>query len=129
MDYTLDVDVEHRFARLTWNAPISERALLALWKGLAADERGVAAFDTLIDLRAVAVRLTFEEVRRLADAARRQPPSRRAIVTGADADFGLMRMLELMSEPGARQHAVFRSIDEACAWLANPGCRPLGRQP
>ena len=120
--YTLDIDVAHRFIRLTWHAPVTAEALLALWTDLAADSRGLAEFDTLIDLRATTVALSASDVVMLANVAKRQPPSQRAVVTPNDADFGVMRMLELLAEPGPRGYAVFRTIDEACVWLGNAAC-------
>lgn len=120
--YTLDIDVEHRFIRQSWHSPVTAEALLALWRDLAADSRGLAEFDTLVDLRATTVALSATEVVMLANVARAQPPSQRAVVTPHDADFGVMRMLELRAEPGPRGYAVFRTIDEACVWLGNAAC-------
>lgn len=122
MNYTLHIDVEHRFIRQTWHGPVTVSALLALWRELAADPRGIAEFDTLIDLRASTVSLSPSEILSLADVAKQQPPSQRAVVTHKDSDFGLMRMLELSSEPGPRAYAVFRTIEEACTWLGNTAC-------
>ena len=120
--HTLQIDVEHRFIRQTWHDPVTAEALIILWRELAADPRGLAEFDTLIDLRATRVALSTSDVHMLANMAKRQPISQRAIVTTDDADFGIMRMLELWSEPGARGYGVFRSIREACVWLGNPAC-------
>jgi hypothetical protein len=93
-----------------------------LWEQLASDEPGAGDFDTLIDLRTVHVALTPDELRLLADGSKRHADSRRAIVTANDHDFGLMRMLELAAAIGPRHYAVFRSIEDACVWLGNPGC-------
>lgn len=120
--YTLGIDVEHRFIRQTWHEPVTAEALIALWRQLAADPRGLAEFDTLIDLRATTVKLSTNDVAILANVARSQPASQRAIVTARDADFGVMRMLELRAEGGLRGYGVFRTIEEACVWLGNPAC-------
>ena len=120
--YDLHIDVAHRFIRQTWHEPVTAEALVALWQELAADERGLAEFDTLIDLRATTVALSTSDVIMLANLAKRQPPSQRAVVTTNDADFGVMRMLEMRAEPGPRGYGVFRSIEEACLWLGNPAC-------
>lgn len=121
--YALHIDVEHRFIRQTWHEPVTAPALEALWSELAADPRGLAEFDTLIDLRATTVALTTSDVVMLARLAKSQPPSQRAVVTTNDADFGIMRMLEMRAEPGPRGYGVFRTIEEACVWLGNPACR------
>jgi|ERR1051326_1144848 hypothetical protein len=120
--YVLHIDVAHRFIRQTWREPVTAHALLALWAELAADPRGLAEFDTLVDLRATTVALSADDVAMLASVAKRQPPSQRAVVTANDADFGIMRMLELRAEPGPRGYGVFRTIEEACLWLGNPAC-------
>lgn len=120
--YTLQIDVERRFLRQTWHQPVTAEALINLWTELAADPRGLAEFDTLVDLRATAVALTTSDVVMLASVAKRQPPSQRAIVTANDADFGVMCMLELKAGGGLRGYGVFRTIDEACVWLGNGAC-------
>ena len=40
-----------------------------------------------------------------------------------DVDHRFVRLtqLELMSAAGSRRYAVFRTIEEACAWLGNAG--------
>ena len=120
--YTLHIDVERRFIRQTWHEPVTAVALMTLWRELADDPRGLAEFDTLVDLRATTVELSIGDVHMLAEMAKRQPPSQRAIVATNDADFGVMRMLELRAEPGPRGYGVFRTIEEACVWLGNPAC-------
>lgn len=120
--YTLQIDIEHRFLRQTWYEPVTAGALVTLWSALAADPRGLAEFDTLVDLRAATVALTTSDVVMLASVAKRQPPSQRAIVTANDADFDVMCMLELKAGGGLRGYGVFRTIDEACVWLGNAAC-------
>jgi hypothetical protein len=120
--YSLQIDIARRFIRQTWHEPVTAEALISLWRELAEDPRGLAEFDTLIDLRATTVALSTSDVVVLANMAKRQPPSQRAVVTTNDADFAAMRMLERWAEPGARGYAVFRTIEEACVWLGNPAC-------
>ena len=120
--YTLQIDVEHRFLRQTWHQPVTAGVLITLWTELAADPRGLAEFDTLVDLRATSVALTTSDVVMLASVAKRKPPSQRAIVTASDADFSIMCMLELKAEGGLRGYGVFRTIDRACVRLGNAAC-------
>jgi hypothetical protein len=121
-DYTLSIDVTHQFAKHTWHVDVTLPRLFDLWEQLTNDSRGAGDFDTLIDLRAVHVALTPDEVRQLGNGSKRHAASRRAIVTGNDHDFGMMRMLELVASFGPRHYAVFHSIEDACLWLGNPGC-------
>jgi hypothetical protein len=121
-DYALVTDSKQRFLRLIWIHDVTVSALRALWRDLASDPRGLATFDTLIDLRAVRVAMTTEEIRAMAELAKHQAQSMRAIVVSSEADYGLMRMLEMLAQPGPRGYAVFRSIAEACTWLGNPAC-------
>src|SRR5437763_13962349 len=113
-DYTLSIDVEHRFARHTWHVDVTLPRLFDLWEQLANDPHGAGDFDTLIDLRAVHVALTPDDVRQLADGSKRHADSRRAIVTANDHDYGMMRMLELQASFGPRHYAVFRTIGDGC---------------
>jgi hypothetical protein len=122
MDYSVDVDGKHEFVRINWVRDVTAPALETLWQELRDNPLGAATFDTLIDLRAVHVAMTAAEIRAIAELAKRQPSGRRAIVVSTDVDYGLMRMLELMAEPGPRVFAVFRSMDDACLWLGNPAC-------
>ena len=134
MDYIVSADVAHRFVRVTWQADVTAQKIRKLWEELGKDPRGLSMYDTLIDLRSARVSVSADDIRGLALLSRNQPASRRAIVTAAEADYGMMRMLEMMTEPGTRelstrrQFGVFRTIEQACQWLANPGCPGEDRQ-
>src|SRR5207244_9893972 len=113
-------------------APTGHRGILImLWTELAADPRGLAEFDTLVDLRATSVALTTSDVVMLASVAKRQPPSQRAIVTASDADFNIMSMLALKAEGGLVGYGVCRTVDQAFVLLgyAAFSCRPGARHP
>ena len=122
MDYSVDVDAKREFVRIKWLRDVTAPALERLWRELRDNTLGASTFDTLIDLRGVHVSMTPAQIGSIAVVAKRQPSGRRAIVVGSDADYGLMRMLELMAEPGPRVFAAFHSMNDACLWLGNPAC-------
>jgi hypothetical protein len=78
------------------------------------------------DLRAAELDFEPDEVRQLALfilGRQPAPPSRVAIVTGRDVDFGLARMLEVYRDHPATQVHTFRDYDEAVSWATPPGNR------
>lgn len=44
----------------------------------------------------------------------------------SNIDYGMMRMLALISEGTAFRYAVLRCVEEACAWLRYPACDARG---
>ncbi len=77
-------------------------------------------FDGLIEMRDIEGTLTADELRGIAEMTRvpssgRRP--RRALVVESDLHFGLMRMLEAYTSDGPREYRVFRTKEDALAWI------------
>ena len=67
------------------------------------------------------------DVRSIAGYLARLSPrfgSRIGIAAGSEVHYGLMRMAEVYSETGGMTARVFRSVDEAAAWLATDTALP-----
>ena len=113
------VDSERHLIQITYVGTVTKDDIVQHRHDLETDPRDIAGYDALIDLTASTSILPSDDVRELARFARAQPwpTSRRAIVSTAAAQFGSMRMFEMLAEPGPRQYRVFKSADEACAWL------------
>jgi hypothetical protein len=78
--------------------------------------------DVLVDRRLARTTVGPEHVGPQVDLARSKFPTegrpRMALVVTADYDFGMMRMLELRgADELPHEMRVFRSLDDACAWL------------
>ena len=114
------VDCERRLIEITYVGTVTKDDIVQHRHDLETDPRDISGYDALIDLRGSDSVLPSDDVRELARYARNQPwpSSRRAIVSTAVAQFGSMRMFEMLAEPGPRQYRVFRSADEARAWLS-----------
>ena len=79
-------------------------------------------FAEVIDGRGATTDVTAGQVRSLVartDALLRQGQlGALAIVTDSDFAFGMARMYQILSEPLPVQIGVFRTLDEATAWLS-----------
>lgn len=80
------------------------------------------------DFRQAELDVHGPEVRELAQfILERQPvipPSRVALVTAREADFGLARMFEVLRQNPATQVRVFRDYEEAVSWARSIGAKP-----
>jgi hypothetical protein len=90
-----------------------------LIRRLLADLHFDPSFSQLFDFLAItSVRLTSDEIRRLAETTVFLPLSPRAFVVSSDLTFALSRMFDsyrrLKGEEGIR---IFRDLDEALHWL------------
>lgn len=87
-------------------------------ESLTADPEFDPAHHHLFDLSASQVLdMSTQEIRALASSAVFSPSSRRAVVAPRDATFGLSRMYEAFSTLPEGALRVFRSREEALAWL------------
>ena len=79
-------------------------------------------FAEVIDARGATTDITTSQVRLLVartDTLLRQGQlGALAIVTDSDLTFGMARMYQILSEPLPVQIGVFRTFDEATAWLS-----------
>ena len=113
------VDSERQLIEITYIGTVTKDDIVQHRHDLENDPRNISGFDALNDLRGSDSVLPSDDVRELARYARKQPwpSSRRAIISTSVAQFGSMRMFEMLAESGPRQYRVFRSADEARAWL------------
>jgi hypothetical protein len=99
--------------------------LEAMTGALVADPRFRAGLAIVIDhTRAQWASLTPTDIRRraagLAALSARIGPQRIAFVVGGTGDYGIGRMLELLTEEDTQLRTrIFRSRDDARAWLAD----------
>lgn len=113
------VDRERQLIEITYIGTVTKDDIVQHRHDLENDPRNISGYDALIDLRGSDSVLPSDDVRELARYARGQPwpTSRRAIISTAVAQFGSMRMFEMLADSGPRQYRVFRSADEARDWL------------
>jgi hypothetical protein len=113
------IDKERRLVMSTYSGVLTAADALGHQKNLLDDPDFDPSFSQLFDVTHVTdVRLTTEDVRRLAQRTVFSPDSRRAILVSNDLQFGLSRMFgvfrENMGEKGIR---VFRNLEEALEWV------------
>ena len=94
-----------------------------LARHLAEEQRDDAlGFAEVFDGRSATTDITPEQVRALVartDSLLRQGRlGALAIVTDSDLAFGMARMYQILAEPLPVQIGVFRTLDEATAWLS-----------
>jgi len=84
--------------------------------------------SVVCDLRSAQLDLAAAEIR---DTARfilehqpETPPSRVAVVTSRDLEFGLARMFEVFREDRVNEVEIFRDYGEALAWARSAVARP-----
>jgi hypothetical protein len=89
--------------------------------------------DRLWDLRQATLDITGEDVRQVVALLEQLPPAtvvgKVAFVTASSVAYGLVRMLETYAELASlpSEAAVFRTLDEALAWLSvDPRVLPDG---
>lgn len=114
------VDTQRRLVTIRVSGGITYAEVMAARRAFTNHSGFHPDFFQLIDLREVTqIGLSGEEIRKLAVIAVFSPSSRRAIVTPRDEAFGLARMFAIYREinNGREQIEVFRSIEEAEAWL------------
>lgn len=116
---TFRVDRNTRTVRTSARGVVHLAALIAHARALVKER--VFAYPQLVDARQARLKITADDVRRLADnimlLRRIHGTARTAFVTRYPADFGMMRMYATLSEEGDPGFAVFREIDEAEEWI------------
>jgi hypothetical protein len=123
------VDPRTRTRTARYSGVITEEELLTTYATLVADPGYDPTFDDLVDLREVErLELSAAAIRQLAtmfvplDAV--SGHTRTAIVAASDAVFGMSRMYEMLrGDEVPEEIRVFRSYEEATAWLADRPAR------
>ena len=123
MEQNLDIEVvpEQRLITLTLSGPLTLKFLWHVMTTVASTPGADPTYRLLFDGSA----LTLDEAnaRELSSFEAKVPTERDrlAIVGSDDLHFGFARMYEAWSQPTAgREVRVFRSRDEAHAWLLEP---------
>lgn len=85
---------------------------------------GVLGRPQIVDLREARLNLSAEDIRRLAglvgELSRRTRFGRTAVVASGDYGYGIARMFAAYDAAGPDRFAVFRTMEEAEAWVGNP---------
>ncbi len=121
---TLSYEVQVHRRIVTFRGPIVDRDLLDAYESLLGDPKYDASMDDFIDLRDVThMGVTSAGLHRLIAMfdERDSPgyPTRSAIVAPSDVLYGVSRMFQTMrGEDHPDELEVFRSLEEARAWLA-----------
>lgn len=112
----------HRLRIATFSGIVGDDELVESYRDLIAEPDYDLTFDDLVDLTPlVELRVTSDAVRRL--VALFEPynhlgvTNRLAIVAPRDYMYGMARMYQLLRSEAPEQTMVFRSLDEAAAWL------------
>ena len=84
--------------------------------GFLRDRRGLGIVQTNI------VRQAADTLRLI----RGMPPSKFAIIVDPGADYGMMRMVQMLSDGGWAEIALFFELEPAIEWLRLPMSSPVG---
>ena len=120
MPVTFEIDQAHHTVRTMASGLVTYDELA---QHLAEEARDDAlGFAEVFDARGATTDITTSQVRLLVartDALLRQGHlGALAIVTDSNFTFGMARMYQILSEPLPVQIGVFRTLDEATAWLS-----------
>ena len=114
--YSIDENRRVIFIRV-WGE-LNDDVMLAEQRRAREDPAFDPGYDQFLDLSQIeSLRITSRGVAELVGASRRDPDAKRAFVAPTDVLFGMARMSEIMLDDAAQQIAVFRTADEARAWL------------
>ena len=119
LEYRVDVSLRTVFARAS--GVLTDTDVLAFVEGVLAHPSMEPDFNQLFDAREVTkLELSGACVREVSTDTGFGEGSLRAFVTESDAGFGMARMYQTLRDTYPDEVRVFRSIDEARAWLGLP---------
>lgn len=126
IDFRFDEDTERLIVTVTGEPTLEDYR--EVMRAITTSDRFPADADTIWDLRSVDPGVLSEDLLRSIVSARKGFPSRRASrvahVADSDLGYGMLRMYEALSEVSEsalpQRLAVFRTFEEAEAWLADP---------
>jgi len=116
-----ELDLKLRWVKVRASGVLTLDEMIAARREFSSDPNFAPDFYQLYDVRAVArTTLTASEVGKLANATLFSPQSRRAVVAPGGETYGLARLFQIYRELNAGREPikVFRSVEEAEAWLA-----------
>lgn len=121
---TVKFEREKGFIRVTPQGELSCNGIMREFEQVISHPEYSPGLPRLWDLRASSgAKLTFDDMRKLAQFVTRREaacgPSKVALVTERDLDFGLSRMYEMLSASRTPVYSVrvFRGTADAVAWL------------
>lgn len=117
---TYCIDKQRRMVVLTGSGALSVTEVLDWQKQVHADPAFDPSFTLLADYRdATTIDFDTAQLRIVAQNVPFGPAVRRAFVVRQDADYGVLRMFQTLSEVGRRRGnvAVFRDLQLALQWL------------
>jgi hypothetical protein len=119
MPISIQIDHEARTVRATASGSLSAADLRRHLEELVAG--GVIAYARVVDCRSASVNLIPEDIPHFVAFIRqlreRFGKTRTAYVSSSDVLYGLMRMYGMMNEQHDPGFAVFRTLEEAEAWI------------
>lgn len=114
------IDAARQAVFITAEGKVTEAGITDAIARLRAEPNFRPHFSELLDMRGVTgFEVSSEAVRALTQLDLFDPSARRAFVVASDLAFGLARMYSLARGPH-EQLRVFRSVEEARAWLGLP---------
>jgi hypothetical protein len=113
------IDKEHKVILSTASGVFDLAAALEYQDQLLADPEFNPSYSQLLDFSHVTeVKLSSEDVRRLAERRVFWPCSRRAILVRGDLEYGFVQMFEMLRKnAGDKGIRAFRNLDEALTWI------------
>ena len=118
------IDRQDRTVRTVFSGVLTRNEVAEQARKLGDDPDFDPAFSELVDLTAASeVRLGNEDFRMLAQVDPFHPESKRAFVVLSAAIYGVTRMFQLLRDSSANI-AIFKTTEEAVAWLREPGLTP-----
>lgn len=127
MEHTIQFDAEGGYVLLTTSGKASIEGFQRMHREMVSHPEWSRNIHLLMDHRGLDSReVSAEDVQHMAlwrtDLKKLSDHIRIATVVETDLGFGLMRMWETLTEGIVRaEHRIFRSMDEAKAWLAASG--------
>jgi hypothetical protein len=124
------VERDRRRIRLVAAGELTMDDILKAINGAVEDPAFEPGFDVLSDHRALGEPLTSDQLKQatahLQNLSQHFAGSRYAVVATTPASYGMMRMFSVLAERIPLKVGVFRSMEEAEAWLASPSSNEAG---
>lgn len=118
MPYTLRIDARLGLALVRASGTVTVEEFTAYRRDLASHPEFREGMHLLVDLSDARFEPSAAQVRRLANAGPFSEGSKQAVVVADDLHFGLARMWSMRREGERGSLRPFRTVGEACAWLA-----------
>ena len=125
MALTYQIHAAHRLVVVTGTGVLDHADLDDLSQRMADDPEFDSTFSRLVDYRQATVPparddRVLDHVNHVRHSEALAAPGKTAIVASSAAVFGLSRMFSTYTADIGREYQVFRSLDEAKAWLELP---------